>query len=161
MTISHPGPAQLPSMPDTSAQTKCFVVFDKYFDRKVLVEAHDAGHAVSKAITSYQMSVGDVQEVDCDISEADFKKIQSTRSSQLEILAREFFAENRTDKLLIIGGIAILVYFSMIYDVERYGYLQKLQNRNIGCAVGIVLAAVGAIRIAISNNLHPTRDDKK
>jgi hypothetical protein len=129
---------------------KCFIVFNRNADRRVLVEAVDATNAALTAADTYYMKVGDVQEVDCDISEEEFNQI-TPKEIEKPQASEGVFAENGPDKLLIFAGIAILAFFALAYDVGVNGVanLQKLQNRNIGCAVGLVLAAVGAIRIAI------------
>ena len=151
----------MPSMPPK----KCYVVFNKKGDQRAFVEANDTTHAVLIASTAFRMNAGDVQEVSRDISEEEFNRIEprneQIRNEQIcnesSMQSGEFFP----DRLLIISGILLVAFFALIYDVGNGGIvnLHKLQNRNIGCAVGLVLASVGAIRTAIANNSRKSRNN--
>ena len=67
---------------------------------------------------------------------------------------------NRLGWILISAGVGSLVYFGFAYDVggelvygrghDRFASPQKILNRKIGCLVGLVVAAVGAMRISSS-----------
>lgn len=135
----------------TSNAKKKFIVFDKSGERRFLIEAFDAVSAKLSASVSYRIAIGDAQEVDSDITEEQFNQIKPRRVDEnfaAQEDTREFLEKNGTDKLMIIGGIIILIFFGIVYEVTDF---RGVQNRNIGCAVGIALAVVGAIRMAIVN----------